>query len=67
MVRIFVGLMEGGHAEFKKYENIARPKCMKDLCVPSGEIKFPRYESLIPVDKYMTNTTLLLGEIDIQY
>ena len=40
---------------------------MKDLCVPSGEIKFPRYESLIPVDKYMANTHLLLGEIDAQY
>lgn len=40
---------------------------MKDLCLPNGEVKFPRYESLIPVDKYMTNTHLLLGEIDIQY
>ena len=67
IVRIFVGMMDSNPTDFKKYENIIRPKVFSEMCVPGGDLCFPQYESLLPIDKYMTNSHLLMGEIDAHY
>lgn len=40
IVRIFVGMLEGTPTDFKKYENIQKPKKISQLCLPEGQLNF---------------------------
>ena len=67
VVRIFTGFNDANPADFKKYENISRPKKFSELCLPDAALAFSEYETLSPLDKYMTNTQMLLADIDSHY